>query len=121
VQSQTQLPTERLKLVIDEGFLLHYVLWSIPSTYNDICKMYVAHVVNKYSCTATVVFDVYWNIPNTKDDEHEDDHLELTVQTPLLMKQWFVLLNHRTFFLMRITKCNELPSSRTSCTMWVLV
>jgi len=72
VSPLSQLPSERLTFVIDGGFLLHRVLWDIPSTYSDICKMYVAHVVNKYSTHArpTVVFDGYGNIPNTKDAEH---------------------------------------------------
>ena len=70
VQCTAELPNERLKFVVDGGFLLHRVIWSVPSTYKEICDRYVAHVINKYSQNATVVFDGYESSTNTKDAEH---------------------------------------------------
>ena len=93
VQCGAELPDERLKFVIDGGFLLHRVIWSVPSTYRAICERYVAHVINKYSQNATVVFDGYESSTNTKDAEHRRRAARGLVQMLLLKRQWCAWLN----------------------------
>ncbi|KAK3916607.1 CaM kinase-like vesicle-associated protein [Frankliniella fusca] len=68
-RSDSVLPNEP-NFVVDGGFLLRKVVWPRPATYGDVISLYVKHVSQHYSVSATVVFDGYPDGPTTKDPEH---------------------------------------------------
>lgn len=55
--------------VLDGGKLLHSVVWSRPTTYNELYNRYTSHVVRLYSRSCAVVFDGYPDTPTTKGEE----------------------------------------------------
>lgn len=64
------LPDVHHQFVIDGGFLLHRVVWSINTTYRNICTMYINYVKQQYGNNCIIVFDGYDNtICSTKKME----------------------------------------------------
>ncbi|XP_071642214.1 uncharacterized protein [Temnothorax longispinosus] len=47
------------RVIIDGGFLLHRVVWSLGNTYTDIFKTYEAYIRKHYGFNCIVVFDGY--------------------------------------------------------------
>ena len=45
--------------VVDGGFLLHRVVWSVGQTYGEICIQYVSYIQKYYGENCTAVFDGY--------------------------------------------------------------
>lgn len=57
--------------VIDEGYLLHSVVWRKNRTFKSIIDSYFSYIIRKYGKKATVVFDGYPHFPTTKLQEQE--------------------------------------------------
>src|SRR5204862_4015607 len=57
--------------VIDDGYLLHTVVWGINSPFKEIVGSYLTYVIIRYGNRVTVVFDGYSNSPTTKWQEQE--------------------------------------------------
>lgn len=56
--------------VVDGGYLLHQVVWSRPSTYEQICNSYVSYVTSHFGVNRSeLVFDGYDGPPTTKNAE----------------------------------------------------
>ena len=105
--------------VVDGGHLLHAVTWPRPTTYDDICDMYLRYVIKHYQSTATVVFDGYDGPPSTKSVEQIVGHPEhqllilcsLAVCIPRPLRQSFLemeptnlvlLLRYNTFSIKQV-------------------
>lgn len=55
--------------IVDGGYLLHKVIWQIPSTYGEIFEQYIKFVHYNYGSRCTIVFDGYDSGPTTKAQE----------------------------------------------------
>ncbi len=60
------VPPDDVQYVLDGGALLHRILWTRGSTYDEICEQYVKYVQRHYG-KLVVVFDGYLSGPSTKD------------------------------------------------------
>ena len=56
--------------VLDGGSLLQRIPWKTGQTYEEICQIYVNHVITIYGLGTTVVFDGYSSQSTTKDVTH---------------------------------------------------
>ena len=56
--------------VLDGGFLLHRILWSLDVSFQEICDDYKRYVCSKYG-KCMVVFDGYTDDPTVKDMTHQ--------------------------------------------------
>lgn len=50
---------ENAMYVIDEGYLLHQIVWNRGDSFSSICNNYIAFVRSKYTANAIIVFDGY--------------------------------------------------------------
>ncbi|KAJ8885195.1 hypothetical protein PR048_011391 [Dryococelus australis] len=57
------------RIVIDDGHLLHALVWPHPATYGQIADSFLEFVQEHYRVSVTVVFDGY-NVQSTKSQEH---------------------------------------------------
>ncbi|KAJ8897499.1 hypothetical protein PR048_002846 [Dryococelus australis] len=57
------------RIVIDDGHLLHDLVWRRPATYGQIVDAYLEFVQKHYRVLVTVEFDGY-NVQSTKSQEH---------------------------------------------------
>ena len=58
---ETALDLKVTANVIDGGFLLLRVKWSVGSTFSCICKQYVTYVKKHYGNNCTAIFDGYYD------------------------------------------------------------
>lgn len=58
-------------IVIDGGFLLHYVPWPKGCSYGEIAQHYYNFILSKYGKNVTVVFDGYPEELSTKQEEQK--------------------------------------------------
>lgn len=63
------IPIPSVQFIIDGGGLLHKFPWPKNATYDEICAMYIQHIINGYGHGTLVVFDGYHG-PSTKDEAH---------------------------------------------------
>ena len=56
--------------VLDEGALLHRVLWLAGNTYKEVIMQHMSYVRHIYG-TCSIVFDGYSSRPSLKDHEHK--------------------------------------------------
>ena len=53
------MPLRNQYYVIDGGQLLYRIKWSTGYTYDQVCDMYVRHVLDNFGTEVTVTFDEY--------------------------------------------------------------
>lgn len=89
--------------VIDGGFLLHRVKWSLGSTFTSICQQYVTYVKKHYGHEITVVFDGYTDVNSTKRAEQKrkgkksaDINFELHMKVTVQQDQFLSNENNKT-------------------------
>ena len=63
-------PPSDCQYVIDGGWLLQKIGWSMDSSYACIAESYVKFVLKRYKASACVVFDGYVSGPSTNDNAH---------------------------------------------------
>lgn len=63
-------PTNEILYVIDGGWLLHRVIWPKLANFDQIANLYVSYILKHFGVNTRVVFDGYYDIPSTKDEEH---------------------------------------------------
>ncbi|KAJ8880832.1 hypothetical protein PR048_017303 [Dryococelus australis] len=56
-------------IILDGGFLLHYIHWPKNCTYGDIVQSYNTHVLTKYGKNTTILFYGYPDDSTTKQEE----------------------------------------------------
>ena len=67
--------------IVDEGYLLHIVVWLSPATYTEICQSYMRYIQTHCRMAATVVFNGYIAPPplprsqRRRSDEQPNAHM----------------------------------------------
>lgn len=109
---------ESAGVVVDGGFLIHYVAWPNDATYGEIVKNYSSFVLSKYGHNTTVVFDGYPDEATTKDEEHRRRSLkyssyeiQFNENTKCVTKKEHFLSNKKNKIKLIESICKELDKS----------
>ena len=69
MSTSVELPDDP-QYIVDGGYLLQTVVWTKPSTYDEVCQNYVQYIIRHYKRDAQVIFDGYDQQLSTKSIEH---------------------------------------------------
>ena len=92
---------EKVTYVIDGGWLMFRIPnWRKGTTFDAICQLYIAYVIQNYGINSTVVFDGGYDLSSTKDTTHlrrtkgkKGKQVRLNSQLQLTMKKEDFLLH----------------------------
>ena len=65
------VPLRNPYFIIDDGQLLYRIKWSTGYTYDQVCDMYVRHILDYFGTEVTVIFDGYREAMATKVTEQQ--------------------------------------------------
>ncbi|CAG9765774.1 unnamed protein product [Ceutorhynchus assimilis] len=98
------------EFTVDDGFLLHRVVWARPANFSQICLQYVKYMKNHFGQNAIVVFDGYES-PNIKDEEHTKRNAR-GASTEILIDDALSSTSQQGAFLANVkNKGNRLPEA----------
>ena len=96
--------------IIDDGALLHHVLWSKNSTYEAIYSLYLKCIQVRYYTNATIVFDCCDEEPSTKHATHLMHNVRNCCNDVNLLKRRKVSSRRMKYYLILTTNHGSLIS-----------